>query len=429
MNITLQTFKSNPIFGMLFPEFVIPRNQARFIVPCRTRSFPEDTVTPKGVGGSGAGDHFDLAILDDIVSEQDIDGTGASGADMLRKKAWFDLVEESILQDQKNARMGVIGTRYAVDDVYQPLFDDLRVLIGYPHPGFEEKGAAGKWDIYYRKAIEDEEVIFPEAFTKERFEKMAQNKWWLFQTQYMNDPQESGMSEFKQFDLKKCLVWEDEKSGEWYIRREVDEVYGDKEDEGIVRLGACDVVMAVDPASTDKKVTSRHSRTAIEIWAMDSKERAYLIWSRVGHYSILRTFDLIFEGCQKFDGYVRSVVVESNAMQKIIAPLLNKESRERDYYISPKPIPASGDKDARIRSNVGRFLMRGLLYVAQGEGLELIEEKNVFPMSEFKKDALDAAEKALVELKKPFSEEEYMEMEIEEEIMQFDRDEVTGYSA
>jgi hypothetical protein len=112
-------------------------------------------------------------------------------------------------------------------------------------------------------------------------------------------------------------------------------------------------------------------------------------------------FDLIFEGCAKFGGIVRMVGVEAAAMQKIIAPLLERERTLRGMYINPRPIPAGGDKEGRIRMNVGRALMRGKVYLAFGEERDFEEERMIFPGNEYRRDVLDMFEKLLTVLHRP----------------------------
>ena len=117
-------------------------------------------------------------------------------------------------------------------------------------------------------------------------------------------------------------------------------------------------------------------------------------------------------------------------MQKIIAPLLKRERVMRKEYINIVPIPAGGDKEGRIRMNVGRILMRGKLYLCYGEEVAIEEEKHVFPANEYKRDALDALEKALVRLQKPMSDEEEQD-DVNPEDLEYEyaagRSEVTGY--
>jgi hypothetical protein len=115
-------------------------------------------------------------------------------------------------------------------------------------------------------------------------------------------------------------------------------------------------------------------------------------------------------------------------MQKILKPLLEAEQPRRGQYINPQPVLAKGDKVARIRSNVGYYLSQGKVYLADGYSQEFIEEKELFPMSEYRMDVLDESEKALTLLRKPFSPAELSEYEEQDErYEEFTTENVVGY--
>ena len=256
------------------------------------------------------------------------------------------------------------------------------------------------------------------------FEEMLENDFWQYQTQYMNDPTNSGLSEFNTLDVKSARLYKD-KEGIYWIQREGILNYDEEHDK--LKLSDCDVVMGIDPAFTDKGISAKTSRTAIMLWAMDSEENCYLIRSKVGHFGIIDTFDHIATMTKEFEGYVRKCILESNAAQKALKPLLQNHLIEKDLYLAIDPIPVASDKDVRIRSDVGRILMKGTCWVCKGAGLEFTEEKNIFPQSPFKKDALDASQKAITALVKPWSKTEYEEYDEQEEEIEMNVSEITGY--
>jgi hypothetical protein len=141
----------------------------------------------------------------------------------------------------------------------------------------------------------------------------------------------------------------------------------------------------------------------------------------------MQMFDHIFQGQLHFSGHVRGVAVETNAMQRILLPLLRKEGLDRQTYINPIAAPSTGDKDARIRNNVGRELQRGTIWLSDGCSTDFIEEKNLFPQSKWKKDVLDAAEKAMTTLRTPSPPENVVTDEYDEEEFHYETENVTGY--
>lgn len=79
--------------------------------------------------------------------------------------------------------------------------------------------------------------------------------------------------------------------------------------------------------------------------------------------------------------------------------------------------------------NVGRALMRKQVFLCFGEEAAFEEERLVFPQNEYRRDCLDAFEKALIALHKPASLADEEEEEEAEQEYQFayGRSRVTGY--
>jgi hypothetical protein len=422
--ITQLTFQSNDLLRELYPSYCPvsssqPRwNEKEIVMPNRTRFFIEPSIKPLGVGSATEGDHPDLMIVDDAIGLEDMDVMQMSNTDMIRKIQWLKATEKTLLNP--GGRFGIVGTRYGADDLYQFVVDTGRKVVGYPMQGFKPN-PKGRWVIYHRLPIEDGVEVQPEAVTKQDLEEMLEEgNVWTVMTQFYNNPMDSGLAEFVNLEVKKASLRYE--TGPGFII-----TFHDEEESEEVRLEEMDCVMAVDPAGTDKNISARTSRTAIEAWAEDYKERLVLLWSRVGYFSIHETFNHIFEGVEYLKGSVRTVGVEANAMQKILLPLLESERRQRDVWVSFTPANAGGDKVARIRSIVGRALQKGRVYVVDGQGLEFLEEVKIFPQGKYRMDALDAAEKAFSMLIRPLAPEETYAYKQQEEEFASGRNTTTGY--
>lgn len=422
-NIVKSNFDSNSFLAILFPEYVPSRstprwNETEFVMPNRTRNYPDPTMSAGGATGSAEGVHVDLLDIDDIEGLEDLDSLHRASASMFQKKKWFATNTTALLVDL-TSRIRLKGTFYGADDVHSAIMADAREIQGFRAPEFTER-ENGVWTVYYRTWLEDEREVFPSVMNRAKYAKLLQEDPWTAITQYANKAHDPSVSEFYQYETKRCSLLWSPKRGEYFIRRGalLESELSNWEEEppaSLLRLGSLSIGMYVDPAGTDRGISAKASRTAILIVGLDSEENAYLLWSRVGYFSIHAVFDHIFDGCRKFQGLVSKVGVEANAMQKIVAPLLEKERRLRDYYINPVPIMASGDKEARIRTNVGRALMRGQVWLVEGEEAAFEEERLIFPANEFRRDTLDAFEKALTDLSRPYSKEEIDESEMEEE--------------
>jgi hypothetical protein len=424
-----RTFDSNEFLAWLYPEFVpqgrSPRwNEDELVIPARTRYFPEPTVQIGGATGASESAHHNLIVIDDIAGLDDLTSERGGNAQMTAKINWFKTNRDTLLEDQNTSRIVFVGTRYSLDDPGELIVNNLRKVVGFQDPDLDTK-PDGEWTLYYRQAIEHGKVIFPEKHNLRALQRIAEDDWWTYITQYMNKPQATGLVEFRDIGVRKCSIAYLTERGQWVIIKKLDQNF-DEDVDPIVSLAECDVIMAVDPAGTDTGINAKTSKTAIELWARDWQGNNYLLWMKAGYYSPMQMFDYIFEGQRKFEGHVRGVAVESNAMQRILLPLLRKEGRERFQYINPIPVPSAGDKDARIRNNLGRELQRGTIWLCEGYGTDFIEEKNLFPQSKWKKDVLDAAEKAMVTLRRP-EEPGASERFEEEDLYEYESENVTGY--
>jgi hypothetical protein len=435
-NIIKSTFDSNSFFALIFPEYVPGKassrwNETEIVLPNRTRNYTESTISAGGATGASEGIHVDLLDVDDIHGIEDVDSQHRANASMLQKKKWFATNATTLLVNLRS-RINLRGTFYGADDVHSAIMSDAVAILGYRDPEFAER-PGGTWTVYYRCWIEDDVEVFPEVMDKARYAKLLEEDPWTAITQYGNKARDPLVSEFFKFTTKRArLLWSPKKQ-QWFLQKgalaETEASNWEDEESVKVRpLAAMAVGMFVDPAGTDRGISAKASKSAVEIIAVDDEENAYLVWCRAGYFSVHALFDAIFEGCVKFEGVVGVVGVESNAMQKIIAPLLEKERRARNFYINPVPIMASGDKEARIRMNVGRALKKGQVYLVEGEEREFEEERMLFPGNEFRRDVLDAFEKGLTYLQKPPSkaEEAYDEEEFEDFVTETTRDRWTG---
>lgn len=438
--ITQRTFDSNELFAWLFPKYVPEKgasrwNEEEMVLPNRSKSFNEPSIKVGGATGASEGDHHDLINIDDLVGLEDLDKEHKVNASMMQRITWAKTSTRALLVDWVDSRIMWVATLYASDDVYNEMIlrKNMYRLIGYQDEDMLDmvkpdlSDAEERYTVYYRQVIERDEPIFPEGgFTKAKFEVMLQEDPWTAMAQYMNKPTNTGMAEFYQMATKRCSVRFDEKINDWVIIKRG--VTNFVEENDSIRLSKCDVVMTIDPAGTDKGMSARTSRTSIGVWAMDSKGNAYRIWQKVGYISPTEMFDSIFEGHGKFKGYIRATFVESNAMQKLIAPLLVREQWSRELYINPQPIMATGDKVARIRNNVGLALSQERIYLAEGCVVEFEEEKRGFPVLQFRMDVLDETEKALTVLRRaPSDEEVYEEEERELDYRENTSNNVVGY--
>jgi len=403
-------FDSNSLFGLLYPEYVPEPNADRWtkteiVLPNRRKARREASVEYGGVGGASEGHHYDLHIVDDMIGLGSLNANRESSAEMIRTRNWFWGSEKTLLQSIRKSRVIVVGTRYAVDDVYDDIIGQAREVIGAEMPDFEPN-PKGRWTIYYRKAIENGKSIFPESFSIEDLEEMADNDYWTYVTQYLNDPQASGLAEFNEYEAKKCFLEAetvDVPGGEsallWNIR------YYGTDGEKVISLANCDVVMAIDPAASEKSLSAKTSRSAVGVLATAPDGKRFLISLNVGFVKVTKVFDWMFAAMRKFKGYLRGTFLEAQGPFKILGPLLQAEQQRRKQTLNLRPTVAVGEKTARIRTTLQPELERGNFYVEESIWPEFWEEQRAFPQSQ-RKDVLDMVTIALKAAVRPLSQEE-----------------------
>ena len=381
---------SNAFFAWCFPAFVPTKNQKRWndkeiVVPNRTKAFREPTVYPGGAGGSSEGMHFDGHTLDDPFGEKALNAMRASGTEMENIKNWFWTNLPSLLISPQKSWSFVVGTRYAVDDLYGEIISKANRVEGFPMPDFIPN-ENGKWVVYYRLAIEEGTIIFPENFSQEDYDQIASDDFWTWATQYENHPQASGLAEFSAYKTKDFSL--ESQNDEWWIRWEEWNPESDKLEENFSPLSSFDVLMSVDPAATERYVSARTSRSAVGVIATHHSGKIFLIDLKVDYADPLDMIDWLFQLKRKYKGHIRGTFFEMNGGFKVLGPVIKKEENNRDEWLSLRPFPSTTDKTIRIRNELNPILKKGNLYVPEAFASTVREELLGFPQSK-KKDILD----------------------------------------
>jgi hypothetical protein len=260
---------------------------------------------------------------------------------------------------------------------------DCRKQYGYwkELPDEYAENPDGEWEVYYRTVKEDGEIIFPEAFDEAGLTKLMETDFWTYMTQYVNNPYVNENTELSQFQPKKCFVDFDHDRG-FVISTE----WGEE-----ILLRDCDVIVAIDPAATERGISAKTSRSVLAVWATDWKGRKFLVELRADFVPITKLFDWMFEVGSKYASYLRAMYLEAQGPFKIMVPMLRKEENDRKQSLPLRAVPASGDKIARIRTAWLPILDKGLVHVVASAWATTYEEIRVFPGGR-RMDVLDAIE-------------------------------------
>jgi len=404
-------YDQNEMVEWLFPTYYVhhPKAQANWsdlvmVLPNRPRWFTEPNLKAGGMTGSAEGDHHDLHIVDDPQGVDDLDTEHNISLDVQSRVNWFKTNKTTLMVKPSISRLVFIATRYAADDVFgQCIGDDVYECKGYPMPDLELR-EEGTYSVYYRRAEEDGKMTCPEIMDRKQFEKLLKDDPWTAQFQYLNDHTASGTSEFRDLPAKEAVLFRDQESEKLYVDFDPDTPFptDPKElDKRLVSLGDLDIVLALDPAGTDKGINAKTCRSALAMVGVDPYDRKILLWGSAGYFDVYKIFEEAALGLNRFPGYVRCFGIEKVALQSILLPIARTELRNKDVSVRVVGVPAVGDKIARIRNIVGVELMNQRFYALRGQSTILDEERIVFPNSKHRMDFLDAVQLALATLKKP----------------------------
>ena len=174
LRITERIFDSNELFAWLYPEYVPAKNQPHWndtemVLPNRTRFNATPTIKPFAVGGSTAGIHVNKLKLDDIVGDKQLNSDRSCNSDMYRISNWLQQNLATLVTSWTSSRIFIVGTRYANDDVYEPIVQSTKALFGCTERDLYdyEIRPDGVWDVYYLTAVENGKAVFPERITLE----------------------------------------------------------------------------------------------------------------------------------------------------------------------------------------------------------------------------------------------------------------------
>lgn len=401
-------YESNELIKWLYPGHCPNKGAARWneteiVLPNRSKTFREASVEAGGVGAASEGHHYDLHIVDDLIGLKGLNSMRASSAEMLNARNWFWASLDTLLVSARNSRVIVVGTRYAIDDVYDDIVKRSNSITGARMEGWEPN-SDGIWNVYYRMGIENGEVIFPENFTLSKYREMARDDFWTFITQVMNNPLQTGYAEFSSYKPRLC--WVDFEYNRWWVHWQTDF----KADLSSAPLTDFNVIQLLDPGATKKPKDARTSRTACVVLATYHTGEQFFIRVQADYLSPTEIFDLVFDNVVRYKDDLMESYIEAQGGFKLLGPLFEDEQAKRGLNANLMPYPALGDKDTRIRSNLQPFLAEEKLYVNEADYDLVMEEVRAFPQS-YKKDILDAMASAIAKSIPPNSPEvtaEYM---------------------
>lgn len=342
----------------------------------------DPTVFTGGLGTSLTGLHCDIAILDDVVVQEN--AYSEEGRDKVRTQ--YSLLSSI---EGTESREWVVGTRYHPDDLYASMQEMVSEIV-------DKQGSVISSEPIYEvmeRKVEDRgdgsgEYLWPrqqrndgkwfgfnqEILAKKKAQYLDKTQ---FYAQYYNDPNrydESSISPDRFQYFERSQVSQDR--GRWYVRGQPINVFA-----------------AMDMAYSDDR---KADFSAIVVVGIDSGGHIYVLdIDRFKTERLSEMFEHIRDNFVKW-GY-RKIIIESGASQKAIV-------REfKDQYLRPANIALSiddrahtaheGTKEERIEAALQPRYANMTVWHYRGGNCQVLEEELVqkHPRHDDVKDALAMA--------------------------------------
>ncbi|RPI49561.1 MAG: hypothetical protein EHM49_09745, partial [Deltaproteobacteria bacterium] len=315
------------IYGELKKEDTVWR-QEEITVAGRTKVAREPSIGVSGVGQTKVGLHYDIIILDDVVSDRNINTPDQIAKTINHYKLLLSILEPGGL-------LIIIGTRYSFADLYGHLLENEKDVF----------------DILIRSAIDDKgKLYFPTRLTLEYLDnqKKAQGPQH-YSNQYLNNPIDQGTAIFRKGWLR---YFKDGPSN-------------------------TNKYLLIDPASTNEV----HSDfTGIIICGVDEQNNIFVYEAINNKSTIGEMIALVFEKVMLYKIHEAGcVALEINANQHTYQYIFSEEMSKRKYYF-----PITELKPSSTRSKMSRikalqpWFENGRIYVRK-EQTELIDQLLMYP--------------------------------------------------
>lgn len=296
----------------------------------------EPSVQTSSLGTSKTGLHYDLLILDDLVSSNN-----TNTQDQMQKV--IDYYKYLLSIADPGARIIIVGTRYHYGDLYN----------------YIQENEKDNFDILVRGAYnKDGSLYFPTRLTEEFLQEQRKSQGsWIFSCQYQNEAIDSENAVFKE---------------EWI------QYYENPPK-------ALNVFITIDPAAT---VNRTSDYTAVMVIGVDPDSNIYVLEPHQLKEEVSDWIDLVFRKVVEYN--VSTVSLETNSWQRTYKHAFQQEMEKRKFYFA---IYEAGNgintksKEARIGGLVPLF-EQGKIYVRKTH-TALIDQILRFPKAK-NDDLLDA---------------------------------------
>ena len=302
--------ESNQKLRQIFGDFSSGENTWRdneFIVSKRTFPKKEPTVMASSLEKQAiVGLHFDIIILDDVVSRNNI-----NTKDQIQKTIDHYRLLLSVLDPGSDKRLVMVGTRWSWVDLY-----------GWIIEGDEKD----QFDIFVRQAIQhDGSLLLPDRLTKEFLEEQRKTQGeFIYNCQYMNQAVAGDTATFRPDHIQ----------------------YYDKLEKTTYNF------VSIDPAISTKTSADFSGITVIGV---DCEENWYVREALNLKLDPSGLIDKLFELNAQYQPM--AFIMERFALEKSLKHALTFEMEKRNAYFPIRDIPTDTrkSKEARIAGLQPKF--------------------------------------------------------------------------
>ena len=329
----------------------------------------EPNVSCAGVDKTRTGQHYDVIIMDDLVSERNV-----TTPDQIEKvKQHFKLAFSLLDPPAKHIyrELIVIGTRFHYNDLYSMLLSD------------EYKDL---FDTLIMPAVlPDGTLSFPDRLNKEFLEEQRRIQGnYIFNCQYMLNPLDEDKSDFKKGWVRHWrgdLFHLGEMGRDMTHYLLVREIYIQGEGWKILdkpRREKVTIIMTYDPASKKKKKTDHN---AIWVIAVTRNNHWFVLDIVYDKMNPKERVEVIFELRRKWK--IDIYAIEEVGFQETIKFYAQeKMGQENDFFSIRALTPRARSKEDRIRGLVPRF-ENGCVYLPPTLIKKNWENRNIDVVKEF----------------------------------------------
>lgn len=267
-------FETNDFLRALFPEYAVnnPRtdtvlwSSSRIVTPARTKPNPVNpSVMAAGIDATVTGVHMNEWIIDDLLSEKAAENARSGSYSEIEQLNRRVIELQPLLTRPKQDPLTFVCTPWWPGDTYdyvEDLFgrgeEPVEYIWNIRLPDGEVQSISliqkGEIAVFRLKPIVNGVHIYPEKFDEDTLEKLQQDDPVFFAAQFLLKPTAGGVASFKPEYLRE-FQWE--MNGKQLRFRT---------DDGKIqfrRVNELQVIMAVDPAISEKSAAARSAVTVV----------------------------------------------------------------------------------------------------------------------------------------------------------------------